>query len=318
MTIEKDTTLVIIGSGPAGLTAGIYAGRAGLSPIIISGNLPGGLLTTTNEVENYPGFPDPQTGTAIMARIQQQAERCGAELLYDSCLSVRLNTEQGRAGRHVLTLASGDILRTRALIIATGARPRELGLPEEQSFLGHGLSYCATCDGPFFRNRVVTVLGGGNAALEEALYLAGIASTVNVVHARPRFGAPAVTTTRIAETENIATFLNSKVVRINGNAKGNVASITMRDNADGHERELATDAVFVAIGHTADTPLFKGQLPLVNGCIQLPDPRRTATGVAGVFAAGNCVDDFYMQAVTAAAMGCKAAIDASKWLATNP
>lgn len=309
--MQREAKLLILGSGPAGLTAAIYAGRAGLQPIVLAGGLPGGLLTQTSFIENFPGFPEPIEGFELMERMRAQAEHCGAEVLYDTAASVRL---QGQGGLHWVKLTSGDSIAAKALIIATGAKPRELGIAGEADFKAKGISYCATCDGPFYRGRAVAVAGGGDSALEEALFLSAIASKVTLIHRRSQFRASQTMVSRVLANSKIEVAWNTVIASLHGNEKGMLKSLTLRDTGSGAERNLECDGLFVAIGHVPDTVLFKDQLELEDGCIRLADPMKTATAIPGVFAAGDCVDSSYRQAITAAAMGCRAAIDANRWI----
>ncbi len=307
--------IIILGSGPAGLTAAIYASRAGLSPIVLSGNLPGGLLTQTSTVENFPGFPEFIEGFDLMERMKAQAKKLGAKLLFKNATAVELSQD---GGPHVVRFASGEPLSSRALIIATGSRPRELGGPGEAELRNRGVSYCATCDGPLYRGKDVVVVGGGDTALEEALYLAGLAKSVTLVHRRDAFRASQAMVDRVLSS-SIHISWNSTVHEIHDPAAGRVTSVTLRNTQDGSLTDLPCDAVFLAVGHLPDTALFAGQLNLEpDGSIHLANPPSTATSVPGVFAAGDCADPVYRQAINAAAAGCRAAMDASRWLQSLP
>ncbi|MBR0458497.1 MAG: thioredoxin-disulfide reductase [Victivallales bacterium] len=302
--------IIILGSGPAGLTAAMYASRAGLSPIVLSGNLPGGLLTQTSIVENFPGFPDFVEGFDLMERMKAQAKKLGAKVVFKNATAVELSQN----GPHIVKFASGEPLSARALILATGSRPRELGVPGETELRNRGVSYCATCDGPLYRGKDVVVVGGGDTALEEALYLANLAKSVTLVHRRDAFRASQAMVDRVlASTIHVA--WNSTIHEIRDIATGRVTSVTLRNTQDGTLTELSCDAVFLAVGHLPDTALFQGQLDLEqDGSIHLTNPPSTATSVPGVFAAGDCADPVYRQAINAAAAGCRAAMDASRWL----
>lgn len=303
--------LVIIGSGPAGYTAAIYAARAELKPLVIAGNQPGGLLTQTTDIENFPGFPEPLQGFELMERMRQQAERFGARVQQGLVSKVAFKA----GGPHTLTLDDGSTVETMAVIIATGSRPRELGLPEEAALRNRGISYCATCDGAFFRKVPVAVVGGGDSALEEALFLTHFAGEVHVIHRRDALRASAIMQKRVLEHPKITLQWNSVVAAVSDPGAEKVTAVTLKDTQSGKTRELPCAAVFVAIGHLPNTEIFADALPLDNGHIVLPDEGRSSmTSIKGVFAAGDCVDARYRQAITAAGMGCRAAIDAERWL----
>ncbi|HYF56986.1 MAG TPA: thioredoxin-disulfide reductase [Salinarimonas sp.] len=305
--------LLIIGSGPAGYTAAIYAARALLEPVLISGLQPGGQLTITTDVENYPGFADVIQGPWLMEQMRAQAEHVGARMVSDYVSSVDLSARPFR-----LSCDSGDTYSCDALVIATGAQARWLGLPSEQTFQGFGVSACATCDGFFFRGKEVVVVGGGNTAVEEALYLANLAAKVTVVHRRDSFRAERILQERLFRNPKIAVRWNATVEEIcGGSSPPSVTHVRLRDTGTGAVDELRTDGVFVAIGHKPATELFGGQLPMKAGGYLLTEPGRTATSVPGVFAAGDVADDIYRQAVTAAGMGCMAALEAEKYLAEH-
>ena len=298
-------SVIVLGSGPAGLTAAIYTTRAGLHPLVIAGAEAGGQLMLTTEVENYPGFADPILGPDLMANMRAQAERVGAEFLSEDATAVDL------AGPFRVTVQSGDVHQAHALIVATGATAKLLGLPGEQRLMGRGVSTCATCDGFFFRNRDVLVIGGGDTAMEEALYLAKLAKSVTVVHRRDHLRASRIMAERAMEHEKIDFLWNSVVRDILGDGK--VSGVRLEDLKSGHVSQRPTDGVFVAIGHKPNTDLFAGQLRMdENGYIIRV--RRSMTSVEGVFVAGDVHDHTYRQAVTAAGYGCEAAIDAERWL----
>ncbi|MBK5957205.1 thioredoxin-disulfide reductase [Rhodoplanes elegans] len=305
--------VVIIGSGPAGYTAAVYAARAMLEPVLIQGIQPGGQLTITTEVENYPGFAEPIQGPWLMEQMQKQAEHVGTRIVTDHVNSVELGRRPFR-----LVCDSGDVYLADVLIVATGAQARWLGLPSEDTYKGYGVSACATCDGFFYRGKEVVVVGGGNSAVEEALFLTNFASKVTVVHRRDGFRAEKILQDRLFKNPKIEVIWNSAVDEILGSAApGKVTGVRLRDVQTGATRELAADGVFVAIGHAPATALFTGQLELKpSGYIKVA-PYSTATSVPGVFAAGDVADDIYRQAVTAAGMGCMAALEAERFLAAH-
>ncbi len=300
--------LIIVGSGPAGLTAALYAGRAGLNPLVVSGPLPGGLLTQTTDVENYPGFPEAVNGYELMMKMQDQAGRFNVDFQSDAVESAEL----AMGGPHRLHLSSGETLECRALIIAAGSSPRWLGLESEEAFKGRGVSACATCDGAFYRGLPVAVIGGGDSAMEEALFLTRFASEVTVIHRRDKLRASKIMAERAEKNPKIRFVWNSAVTEIFG--KDDVDGIRMKDVATGEERTLACKGVFVALGHVPSTKAFAGQLNMdESGYIELHN-NTSYTSVEGVFAAGDCADKRYRQAITAAGMGARAAIDAERWL----
>jgi thioredoxin reductase (NADPH) len=299
--------VIIIGSGPAGLAAALYTARADLAPLMIEGREAGGQLMLTTDVENYPGFPDGIQGPQLMADMRKQAERFGTEYL-----TVDVDAVDFRSGSPFTITVGGDTYRGRAVIISTGATARWLGLEGEQRLIGRGVSTCATCDGFFFRDRELVVVGGGDSAMEEALFLTKFASKVTVVHRRNELRASKIMQDRAMANPKIAWAWNTVVVDVLGDEQ--VAGVVLEDTESGERREFSTDGLFVAIGHDPATALFRGQLELdPEGYIPVDEPR-TMTSVEGVFAAGDVVDKIYRQAVTAAGMGCKAAIDAERWL----
>ena len=300
--------LIIVGSGPAGLTAALYAGRAGLNPLVVSGPLPGGLLTQTTDVENYPGFPEAVNGYELMMKMQEQAGRFNVDFQSDAVESAEL----AMGGPHRLHLSSGETLECRALIIAAGSSPRWLGLESEEAFKGRGVSACATCDGAFYRGLPVAVIGGGDSAMEEALFLTRFASEVTVIHRRDKLRASKIMAERAEKNPKIRFVWNSAVTEIFG--KDDVDGIRVKNVATGEERTLACKGVFVALGHVPSTKAIAGQLNMdESGYIELQN-NTSYTSVEGVFAAGDCADKRYRQAITAAGMGARAAIDAERWL----
>jgi thioredoxin reductase (NADPH) len=305
--------IVILGSGPAGLTAAIYAARANLSPVVIEGMAPGGQLTQTSEIENFPGFPEPIGGFELMERMRQQAERLGVRFVQDEAESVALGSAPGDV--HRISLAfTGDTLETRALIIATGASARYLGLPSEEALKGHGVSGCATCDGAFFKGRDVAVVGGGDTALADALYLARLCRNVTLIHRRDAFRGAKATVDRILSTPNISVRWDSVVEEVLDVAARTVTGVRLRNVKTGDLSTLAIDGLFIAIGHTPNTALFKGILELDPAGYLVTD--HGATKVPGVFAAGDVQDSRYRQAVAAAGSGCVAALEAERYLGT--
>lgn len=300
---ERD--VVVLGSGPAGLTASLYAARANLRPLVLKGMDAGGQLMLTTEVENYPGFPDAVLGPELMERMEKQAARFQAELLHEEATTVDL-------GSHPFRVWSGDEeWLARSLVVATGARAKMLGLDSERRLLGHGVSTCATCDGFFFRGQELAVIGGGDSALEEAMFLTRFATKVTVVHRRDELRASKIMQDRAFANDKIEFLWDSVVEDVTG--EGAVTGVLLRNVKSAATQELAVGGVFVAIGHTPNTALFEGQLELRDGYIVVAEPS-TATSVEGVFAAGDVVDVTYRQAVTAAGMGCKAAMDAERFL----
>jgi thioredoxin reductase (NADPH) len=303
--------LIILGSGPAGYTAAIYAARAMLEPMLISGYQPGGQLMITTDVENYPGFADVIQGPWLMEQMQKQAEHVGTKMVSDHIGKVELGTQPFR-----LFGDSGDVYTCDALIICTGAQARWLGIPSEEVYKGFGVSACATCDGFFFRNKEVVVVGGGNTAVEEALYLANLASKVTVVHRRDGFRAERILQDRLFAHPKVEVVWDSVVDEILGQQQPpGVTSVRLKNVKTGATSELKTDGVFVAIGHKPATEIFAGQVGMRSSGYIDTDPGRTATNIPGVFAAGDVTDETYRQAVTAAGMGCMAALEAEKYLA---
>ena len=314
MTSEAGTPnevrdVIIVGSGPSGYTAAIYAARADLKPLVIAGSVTaGGALMNTTEVENFPGFPTGIMGPDLMENLSEQAARFGAEIRYDDVVSVDLSGDI-----KVVTTAEGDVERARAVILTTGSAYKELGLPDEKRLSGRGVSWCATCDGFFFRDQHIIVVGGGDSAVEEATFLTRFASKVTMVVRRDELRASRIMAARAAADPKIEFAWFTEVASINGADK--VTSVTLRDVNTGQERELDATGVFVAIGHLPRTELVAGQVDLDDeGYIKVAHPT-TQTNLTGVFAAGDVVDHTYRQAITAAGTGCSAALDAERYLA---
>jgi thioredoxin reductase (NADPH) len=310
---EQIENVVIIGSGCAGLTAAVYTARAGLNPLVLEGSQPGGQLTTTSEVENFPGFEHGIDGYTLTDTIRKQAARFGAR--YESGLVQGVDF-----GGPVKVLRTAEReIRTRALVIATGAAPRMLGLPEEMSFFGgKGVTTCATCDGAFYRKMEVIVVGGGDSACEEALFLTRFASKVTLVHRRDSLRASKIMQQRLLEHPKIATAWDSVVAEIVPDAGGTVAGVKLKNLKTGAVTDLACRGIFVAIGHQPNTRAFAGALPMdENGYILPETGSQVRTAVPGVFVAGDCADHVYRQAITAAGMGCQAAIETERWLAEH-
>ncbi|MBT1162269.1 thioredoxin-disulfide reductase [Bifidobacterium sp. SO1] len=309
--------VMIIGSGPAGYTAAIYLGRAGYRPLVIAGALtPGGQLVNTTEVENFPGFPDGIMGPDLMDAMRAQAEKFGAELVYDDVVSVDFgdgtDPSDSSAVKSV-TVDGGETYRARAVVITTGSSYRKLGVPGEAEFSGRGVSYCATCDGFFFRGKPIVVVGGGDSAFEEAQFLSRFGSSVTLVHRRDEFRASKIMVDRARENEKISFVTNAVVESVNGGDDG-ATSVTLRDVVTGETRELPAEGVFVAIGHTPSTGFLGDSVKLDEDGYIVVDGASTRTSVPGVFAAGDVVDRVYRQAISAAGMGCRAALDAQSYL----
>ena len=305
--------LVIIGAGPAAYTAAIYAARALLKPLVLAGFEPGGQLTTTTDVENYPGFAEPIQGPWLMEQMRAQAENVGARVENEHVTALELGRRP-----FVVRCDSGRTLTAEAIILATGAKAKWLGLESENAFKGFGVSACATCDGFFFRGKRVAVIGGGNTAVEEALHLSNLAAHVTVVHRRDSFRAEKILSERLAARHNVSIRWNSVVEAVEGEAPPRgVTGLRLRNVVNGALDDLVVDGVFVAIGHEPASDLVRGQVELKgNGYVQTA-PGSTATSVEGVFAAGDVADDIFRQAVTAAGLGCMAALEAERWLAAE-
>ncbi|MWV14037.1 thioredoxin-disulfide reductase [Pseudomonas sp. R-28-1W-6] len=313
MSEVKHSRLIILGSGPAGYTAAVYAARANLKPLVITGIQPGGQLTTTTEVDNWPGDVEGLTGPALMQRMQEHAERFDTEIVYDHIHTAELQQKP-------FTLKGDNATYTcDALIIATGASAQYLGLPSEEAFSGKGVSACATCDGFFYRNQVVCVIGGGNTAVEEALYLANIAKEVHLIHRRDKLRSEKILQDKLFEKAangNIRLHWNHTLDEVLGDASG-VTGVRLRNTDDGSSKELQLAGVFIAIGHKPNTELFQGQLEMRDGYLIVQggnEGNATLTSIDGVFAAGDVADHVYRQAITSAGAGCMAALDAEKYL----
>ncbi len=312
MSDAKHHQLIILGSGPAGYTAAIYAARANLKPVVITGMQQGGQLTTTTEVENWPGGRHDLQGPDLMMEMQAHAERFDTEILFDHIEEVDLNTRP-------FVLKGSDTYTCDALIICTGASAQYLGLPSEEAFAGKGVSACATCDGFFYRDQKVAVVGGGNTAVEEALYLSNICKEVTLIHRRDSLRSEKILQDKIfakAESGNINLCWNHTLEEVLGNDQG-VTGLRLKSTQDGNESELDVAGVFIAIGHKPNTDMFAGQLEMDNGYIQIKSGTNgfaTSTSVPGVFAAGDVADQIYRQAITSAGAGCMAALDAEKYL----
>jgi len=297
--------VIIIGSGPAGYTAGVYTARARLATLIITGTLPGGQLMTTSEVENYPGFPNGIFGPELMMNMRQQAERFGAVVVDDEVIKVDFKR------RPFVISSHSETYKTEAVIVCTGASPRKLGIPAEQQFSGRGVSYCATCDGPFFKGEDIVVVGGGDTAIEEATFLTKFGKSVKIVHRRDTLRASKILQDKALENPKIEFLWNHVISDIKGDKK--IATVLVKDIKSGREKTLTAGGLFVAIGHEPNTSIFKGQLELDDKAYVVLK-NHTRASVEGVFAAGDVHDHRYRQAVTAAGFGCMAAIDVERWL----
>jgi thioredoxin reductase (NADPH) len=314
MAQTRHVKVLIIGSGPAGYTAAIYAARANLAPLMVTGMEPGGQLMITTDVENYPGYADVVQGPWMMEQMRLQAEKVGTEIVYDLIVDVDFQTRPFRA-----TGDSGTLYTADAVIITTGASARWLGIPSEEKFRGFGVSACATCDGFFFRGKRVAVIGGGNTAVEEALYLTNHASKVTLIHRRDTLRAEQILQTRLNHNPKIEIIWNNAVEEILGESSPpGVTGLRLRNVEDGSEQILSVDGVFVAIGHVPATTVFKGHIDIdPDGYIRTAADS-TATNILGIYAAGDVKDRVYRQAVTAAGMGCMAALEVERYLAHQP
>ena len=310
--VKRHYRVAIIGSGPAGWTAALYASRADLEPLVIEGPQPGGQLTITTEVENYPGFRHGIQGPELMEIFRDQAKRFGAEVVLDTVTEVDFSARPFR-----LTLDASGMLTADAVIVSSGASAKLLGLDSEAKLMGHGVSACATCDGFFFKGKEVAVVGGGDTAMEEATFLTKFAPRVTVIHRREEFRASKIMLERARMNPKIAWKLNAAVVEVHGEKGNGVTGLTLEDTRTGERSRFATQGLFIAIGHAPNTAIFRGKLAMNDvGYLKVAHPS-TRTSVEGVFAAGDVADPTYRQAVSAAGEGCKAAIDAERWLATQ-
>lgn len=308
MTQREHRKVLILGSGPAGLTAAIYSARANLQPMLIHGPLPGGQLTTTTEVENFPGFPDGIMGPELMEKFEAQAKRFGTEVLVDTVVEADLSQ------RPFLLKTNSKEITCDALIISTGANPKLLGLDSEKELYGFGVSTCATCDGAFFRNKIIAVNGGGDSACEEANFLTRFGTKVYLIHRRDELRASKIMADRVKNNPKIEILWNSTVKKINGTKKEGVTSLTLSNTKTGEDYDVEAQALFIAIGHTPNSQLFKGKLDMDENGYLKPKPNSTASNVEGVFACGDVQDHVFRQAITAAGSGCMAAIEAERWL----
>jgi thioredoxin reductase (NADPH) len=314
MAATHRSKVLILGSGPAGYTAAIYAARASLKPMLVQGIQPGGQLTITTDVENYPGFADVIQGPWLMEQMQKQAEHVGTQMFFDTVVEVDVSRRP-----FVCLGDSGDRYEADALIVATGASARWLGLPTEEAFRGGGVSACATCDGFFFRGKDVVVVGGGNTAVEEALYLTHHAAKVTLVHRRDSLRAEKILQDRLFRNPKVTVLWDHAIDEIFGDTQPAplVKGVRLRNVKTGATSELGTDGVFIAIGHSPNTELFRGKLAMDNEGYLVTRPDSTATDVEGVYAAGDVQDKVFRQAVTAAGTGCMAALEAERWLASQ-
>ena len=311
MTDKTIHKTIIIGSGPAGLTAAIYAGRANLKPIVFEGNQPGGQLTITTDVENYPGFPDGVMGPDMMDLFRNQAKKFGAECHFKHVTKVDLTSKPYRV------FVGEEMFLSDTVIISTGASARMLGLEEEEQLMGYGISTCATCDGYFFKEKNIVVVGGGDSAMEEASFLTKFAKKVTIIHRREVFKASKIMLDRVRNNPLIDIIVNKSIESINGNQQDGISNIVLKDTVSGETSTFECEGVFYGIGHTPNTDLFKGMIDLNDNGYIITQSDSSLTNIPGVFACGDVQDDHYRQAITAAGSGCMAAIDAEKYLEEN-
>mgnify|MGYP003291779735 CR=1 FL=1 len=310
LDMEDAEKLIIIGSGPAGYTAAIYAARADLKPLLFTGGQIGGQLTTTTEIENFPGFPEGIVGPELMFNMSQQAEKFGTRFAFEEVLSV---TQEACSGLFVVT-TSGGAYKAQAVIVATGATARYLGIEGEKELIGHGLTACATCDGAFYRDVPVCVVGGGDSACEEATFLTRFASKVYLIHRRDQLRASKAMQQRVLENEKIEPLWNSTIAAYHTDEQGELASVTLKDTVNGAERELEVKCVFMAIGHVPNSSFIGNLAEVDKAGFIVTAPGSTATKTPGLFVAGDVGDAVYQQAISAAGMGCRAALDAERYL----
>ena len=311
MTDKTIHKTIIIGSGPAGLTAAIYAGRANLKPIVFEGNQPGGQLTITTDVENFPGFPDGVMGPDMMDLFRNQAKKFGAECHFKHVTKVDLTSKPYRV------FVGEEMFLSDTVIISTGASARMLGLEEEEQLMGYGISTCATCDGYFFKEKNIVVVGGGDSAMEEASFLTKFAKKVTIIHRREVFKASKIMLDRVRNNPLIDIVVNKSIESINGNQQDGISNIVLKDTVSGENSTFECEGVFYGIGHTPNTDLFKGMIDLNDNGYIITQSDSSLTNIPGVFACGDVQDDHYRQAITAAGSGCMAAIDAEKYLEEN-
>ena len=311
MTDKTIHKTIIIGSGPAGLTAAIYAGRANLKPIVFEGNQPGGQLTITTDVENFPGFPDGVMGPDMMDLFRNQAKKFGAECHFKHVTKVDLSSKPYRV------FVGEEMFLSDTVIISTGASARMLGLEEEEQLMGYGISTCATCDGYFFKEKNIVVVGGGDSAMEEASFLTKFAKKVTIIHRREVFKASKIMLDRVRNNPLIDIIVNKSIESINGNQQDGISNIVLKDTISGETSTFECEGVFYGIGHTPNTDLFKGMIDLNDNGYIITQSDSSLTNIPGVFACGDVQDDHYRQAITAAGSGCMAAIDAEKYLEEN-
>ena len=311
MTDKTIHKTIIIGSGPAGLTAAIYAGRANLKPIVFEGNQPGGQLTITTDVENFPGFPDGVMGPDMMDLFRNQAKKFGAECHFKHVTKVDLTSKPYRV------FVGEEMFLSDTVIISTGASARMLGLEEEEQLMGYGISTCATCDGYFFKEKNIVVVGGGDSAMEEASFLTKFAKKVTIIHRREVFKASKIMLDRVRNNPLIDIVVNKSIESINGNQQDGISNIVLKDTVSGETSTFECEGVFYGIGHTPNTDLFKGMIDLNDNGYIITKSDSSLTNIPGVFACGDVQDDHYRQAITAAGSGCMAAIDAEKYLEEN-